>query len=435
LVAFEIHQFKLFQYARLDVHAQTTVLVGLNDVGKSVLFNAIYLYGQIQRAGFRGPLSDERFGSPSGKPTRFVAEWEVNGERWKHSITLDANAPEERLERGNDYWSWNPKERVLDTHGGKFDVRELRRYTSLYRVESSQWNLDTDVDDSIYEPLAVTRSFATPSAYLFEPSSLGLPTPLDFQQPLRNGHGWAIWLQEIVNRRNDDLRDMEAAVSTLFPFFRRVRVQEERLHIERKVSELGFADDATRTPGRGVPQVPAFSDKFLEALQQQASKREVFVEIASSPKAPVEAGSEPNSAKQEFLSIAAADISSGLLLALAHFSLVYADEAGRLILLEEPENGLNARITLAMMREFLRLVQRRGKQLILTTHNAWWLDLVPPDSIRVVTRDEEGAHIHQPDPARLQALREEMDVYPSELVSAHGPEGLLLPDPAASEAR
>ncbi len=435
MVAFEIHHFKLFQYARLDVHPQTTVLVGLNDVGKSVLFNAIYLYGQIQRAGFRGPLSDEIFGSPSGKPTRFVAEWEIHGERWRHSITLDANAPEERLERGHEYWSWNPKERVLDTHSGKFDVRELRRYTSLSRVESSQWNLDTDVDESIYEPLAVTRSFATPNAYLFEPSSLGLPTPLDFQQPLRNGHGWAIWLQEIVNRRNDDLRDMEAAVSKLFPFFRRVRVQEERLHIERKVSELGFADDATRTLGRGVPQMSAFSDKFLEALQQQASKREVFVEIASSPKAHAEVASEPDSAKQGLLSIAAADISAGLLLALAHFSLVYADEAGRLILLEEPENGLNARITLAMMREFLRLVQRRGKQLILTTHNAWWLDLVAPDSIRVMTRDEEGAHIHRPDPARLQALREEMDVYPSEVVSAHGPEGLLLPDPAASEAR
>lgn len=425
LVAFEIHQFKLFQYARLDVHPQTTVLVGLNDVGKSVLFHAIYLYGQIQRAGFRGPLSDERFGSPSGKPTRFVAEWEVRGERWKHSITLDANAPEERLERGDEYWSWNPKELVLDTHGGKFDARELRRYSSLSSIESSQWNLDVDVDESIYEPLAVTRGFATPSAYLFEPSSLGLPTPLDLQQPLRNGHGWAIWLQEIVNRRNEDLGDMEAAVSKLFPFFRRVRVQEGRLYSERQAWELGFADDATRTNS---------ADRLLKILQQ-ASQREVFVEIASSPNAPAEVASETDPAKQGLPGIAAADISSGLLLALAHFSLVYADEAGRLILLEEPENGLNARITLAMMREFLRLVQRRGKQLILTTHNAWWLDLVAPDSIRVMTRDEEGAHIHQPDPARLQALREEMDVYPSEVMSAHGPEGLLLPEPAASEAR
>ena len=78
-----------------------------------------------------------------------------------------------------------------------------------------------------------------------------------------------------------------------------------------------------------------------------------------------------------------------------------------------------------MMREFLRVVQRRHRQLILTTHNAWWLDLVPAESIRVVTRDDEGAHIHKPDAARLRALREQMDVYPSEIVSAHGPEALL----------
>jgi hypothetical protein len=146
LVAFEIEHFKLFRHARLDVHPEITVLVGANDVGKSVLLEAISLCGKIQRVGFRGLLSDERFGGARGEPTRLTAE------------------------------SWNPKARVLDTHHGRFDAPDVERYTTMAQAA---WELDTDLEKSIYEPLAVTRRFVTPSAYLFEPSGLGQPAPLD----------------------------------------------------------------------------------------------------------------------------------------------------------------------------------------------------------------------------------------------------------------
>jgi hypothetical protein len=347
-------------------------------------------------------LSDERLGGASGEPTRLIAEWDVDGQRSKHSIKLDSAAPEERLERGREHWSWNPKARVLDTHQGRFEARDIKRYTTMARAE---WELDTDLEKSIYEPLAVTRRFVTPSAYLFEPSGLGRSVSMDLRRPRRNGYGWAIWLQEIINRRNGDLEEMEAAVHRLFPFFERVRVTEKR------------------PPRVAISEEQALSSRLVELLQRQNSWREIFLEIAAAVEAHVAAGHA--GASPAPLRIAAADASAGLLLALAHFSLVYADEAGRLILLEEPENGLNARITLDMMRGFLGVVQRRGRQLILTAHNAWWLDLVPAESICVVTRDDEGAHILQPDPARLQSLREQMDIYPSEIVSAHGPEALL----------
>lgn len=74
LVAFEIEHFKLFRHARLDVHPETTVLVGVNDVGKSVLLEAISLYGHVQRLGFRGLLSGERIGGARGEPAQFTDE-------------------------------------------------------------------------------------------------------------------------------------------------------------------------------------------------------------------------------------------------------------------------------------------------------------------------------------------------------------------------
>jgi putative ribosome biogenesis GTPase RsgA len=42
-VAFEIEHFKLFRHAQLELHPEITVLVGSNDVGKSVLLEAISL--------------------------------------------------------------------------------------------------------------------------------------------------------------------------------------------------------------------------------------------------------------------------------------------------------------------------------------------------------------------------------------------------------
>ncbi|HWN71664.1 MAG TPA: AAA family ATPase, partial [Haliangium sp.] len=158
-MAFEIEHCKLFRHARLDVHPEITVLVGANDVGKSVLLEAISLYGELQQVGLRDLLDDARFGGARGEPARFTAEWDVNGQRWRHSITLDSSAPEERLERGREHWSWNPKARVLDTHHGRFDARDIKRYTTMAGAE---WALDTDLEKTIHEPLAVTRRFVTP---------------------------------------------------------------------------------------------------------------------------------------------------------------------------------------------------------------------------------------------------------------------------------
>jgi len=174
-------------------------------------------------------------------------------------------------------------------------------------------------------------------------------------------------------------------MSTIFPSFRQVRV---------------FVDSGQKSLRRHA----ILGDKYGTT---DVRERGVTIKISSG------------------VSILAKKASSGLLLALAHLSLVYANPEGSLLLLEEPENGLNETIMLAMMRSFLDAVRSRDQQLIMTTHHAWWLDLVPHDSLRVVTRDEDGGHVEAPLPGEIRRIVEEKNLYPSEVMSMGGPESLL----------
>lgn len=452
LCSFEVRNFKIFRREKVEVHPEVTVLVGLNDVGKTSLLEAMNLYGKIQQAGFRGPLSDEDFMTSGDDVTEFIAVWDVEGETWTHRIVLDADKPEERLESQGQHWSWNPKECRLTTESGDHVADRIKRYETLARIGAAAWKLDTEIDESIYKPVEVTKQFQTPEGFLFEPSSLSSPAPLDVHTPTRSGYGWAVWLQEIINRRNDDLLDIESNLRKVFPFFGKVRVREERVRIETDISVLG-SHDGSGTPRTAKMSGPddraGFQSALRELLKQQESRREVFIELnhGSADKEPGKESSHesmtddgpqhdhssPATAAQP-VRIDASAVSSGLLLALAHFALVYADDSGRLLFLEEPENGLNAKITLDIMQAFLKAVRDRDKQLILTTHNGWWLDLVPKEGIRILTRDAEGAHIHSPDPKKLDRWREDHDVYPSELMSVYGPEGVLR-SPGEGDAR
>lgn len=419
LCSFSMSNFRLFRRETVEFHRDVTVFVGRNDVGKTSILEALYLYGRMcQKTGFRGPLSDEEFSGHGLFATRFEAVWEVDGARWTHAVTLDAADPREVVSTGDRTWVWNPKARELSFGGRSYPAKYVHRYHALAMLDEKQWELDTEAPAEVVAPLAALRRFVTPMPFLFEPSALSARVPIDMSEPTRAGAAWVLWLQDIINRRDQDVGRVESKLRELFPFFRSASVREDRVQVRRRIidSATGSVQMTLFPMGRRGAAAPdeRSDDEFTSGASGLESYREARFAVA-------DGGDEATGRR----TVGAAKVSSGLLLALAHLCLVYAAPRGALLAVEEPENGLNPKITFEMMRAYLDAVQERGQQLILTTHNAWWLDVVPIESIRVVTRDDGGGRVSSPRVEDLQKIAEEQGVYPSEIVSVHGPEGLL----------
>lgn len=94
--------------------------------------------------------------------------------------------------------------------------------------------------------------------------------------------------------------------------------------------------------------------------------------------------------------IDASMMSDGALLILAYLVIANDEHRPPLIMIEEPENGIHPRQLQGVMELFKSLTTGENPvQVIMTTHSPFVLDCVPPESVRVCTRDEEhGVQVH-----------------------------------------
>jgi predicted ATPase len=92
--------------------------------------------------------------------------------------------------------------------------------------------------------------------------------------------------------------------------------------------------------------------------------------------------------------VSAKDLSDGLLYLLAFFALQYL-EGVKILLVEEPENGLHPARIADVVRTLRDLTERRGMQVILSTHSPLVINELKPEEITVVTRQdaEEGSRL------------------------------------------
>jgi predicted ATPase len=385
------------------------VFVGRNDQGKSSLLDALSIYGSLNsdalaRLSSRDPdLYEAALGAV------FTAIWHDrdSGRTYTHEIICDVKEPRERLSWFDNECEWDSRGRKLICNKVPYSAKGVRRYSPLGALQLADWQTETEVPDEINEGLATVGRFTAPTPYLFEPSRLALGVPLDVETVYRSGAGWVILLQALINRRDGSLEELEKNITELFPFFSKVFVVEERWEVQRTI--VGLPGEAS-----GMDRQTSSHGFDLAALAENQSERRLRFEVKSPRRDRLIEGHEV---------VPASAMSSGLLLALAYFTVAIGNPAGSLLALEEPENGLNSVIALDMMERFLKVIHEREHQLLMTTHNEFWLDLVPDEAIRVVTRNEEGSHIHA-DPETARRIREE-GLYLSEVMSQGGPEQLL----------
>jgi len=408
LLSFRVRNFRSFVDAQADIEPGVTVFVGSNDVGKTTLLNALELYGRIGAEGFAQVARKSELAGAEEKAV-FSARWVEPdaGQEYLHEMVCDPKEPQERISWEDGECTWLPRRRVLHCAEREYEARGLKRFTSLGAVSVADWQTETDVPDELITRLSVALGFRTPTPYLFQPWSLSLRVPLDIDRVYGDGYGWLIWLADIINRRDDSIGELEERLQALFPHFRRVRVVEERWEVTRHTS--GMEDRVLQVHDGPEPD----EAKFLERFAEERSRRNALFEV--------ECPTRDGLLADEW--VPARAMSSGLLLAMAYLTTAMSSQPGSLLALEEPENGLNGQISHAMMEMFLEVVSERRHQLLMTTHNPFWLDLVPLEAVRVVTRDESGSHVSA-DAENLRRIRED-GLHLSEVMGWGGPEQLL----------
>ncbi len=404
LIRFRVQNYKLLDDVTLEVDPHVTVIVGRNDAGKTMLLEALRQYGEVQRGEDELLAMHQQFGGtfdPARSPW-FEAVWEVDGKTWTHKLHAHLREPEEWLSDGERDWTWLPLEGRLVVSGApgekprNYDTHLKGAFHALKSIGSVDWEARSTVPAEVYTPLVVTFCFVTPTPHLLEVSSLQMSGRQgEAPNTDRRGYGWVDFLQSVINRRDGSMEELEKLVKQQFPFFLGCKIQEERI-------PLGDTPSARM----GRPIVVFQRWLMVQVKRKEGTTGELWLHSR--------------------------DVSTGVLLVLAFFAIIFADLSGRIVAFEEPENGLNPAILLKVMEAMLSVSEKRGKQLLITTHHAWWLDLVEPKSVRVITRDKQGVKVSGLDLKAWGPSLDTKDVFLSEVFQFMGPEGLLRP-PAGGE--
>ena len=87
----------------------------------------------------------------------------------------------------------------------------------------------------------------------------------------------------------------------------------------------------------------------------------------------------------------ASDVSDGAILYLAYLAVTHEPDPPKILLIEEPENGVHPSGLKATVEALQHISKEKDVQVILTTHSPYLLDLVEPEEVQMFAKDEEGA--------------------------------------------
>jgi energy-coupling factor transporter ATP-binding protein EcfA2 len=135
--------------------------------------------------------------------------------------------------------------------------------------------------------------------------------------------------------------------------------------------------------------------------------------------------------------VPAAQVSDGVLLVLAYLAILYLPKPPRVLLVEEPENGIHPKRLQDVLNILRELVAEQSQtQVILTTHSPYVVDLFKPEEVTLCRKGSDGS-ISVRRLSESRAVREQLDVFTlGEIWTGEGDDALAEPaasheDPAA----
>lgn len=189
--------------------------------------------------------------------------------------------------------------------------------------------------------------------YRFDPSFLALPVAPDTKRSFRmeyNGFGLALCLDEILSFDRDRFNQLEDRFKQIFPHIKSMKLMQEEAY-----------------------QAPVDNPSKVTMLNKADGKGLYFQ---------MQEGGQL---------IPASQASDGTLLVLAYLAVLYLPEPPRLLLIEEPENGIHPRRLRDILTILRDLVHEQSHtQVVLTTHSPYAVDLFEPEEVTLCTKSDTG---------------------------------------------
>jgi predicted ATPase len=165
-----------------------------------------------------------------------------------------------------------------------------------------------------------------------------------------NGFGLALCLDEILSFDRDRFGQLEKRFTNIFPHIKAIVLQQE---------------SAYRAPVDDPEQV---------TILNRADGKGMYFKL-----------------KESGQLVPASQASDGTLLVLAYLAVLYLPEPPRLLLIEEPENGIHPkrlREVLDILRDLVH--EQSHTQVVLTTHSPYALDSFEPEEVTLCTKTDTG---------------------------------------------
>ncbi|OHB78210.1 MAG: hypothetical protein A2Z25_23530 [Planctomycetes bacterium RBG_16_55_9] len=189
--------------------------------------------------------------------------------------------------------------------------------------------------------------------YRLDPSFLALPNAPDSKRRFRmesNGFGLALVLDEILSFDRKRFDQLEKRFTDIFSRIESIKLQQEPAYLA-PVDDPERVTTFKKADGKGLYFKTKENDQLVPASQ----------------------------------------MSDGTLLVLAYLTILYLPEPPRLLLIEEPENGVHPKRLQDILKILRNLVHEQSHtQVVLTTHSPYVLDLFKPEEVTLCTKLDTG---------------------------------------------
>ncbi len=393
ITRFRVQNYKALRDVTLDL-TPIHVLIGPNDSGKTSILEAL--------ASLCRSVDHEL-------PQAFVGSWQGADLVWKGDIDQIV-ALEAEGNTGEKDWKYRlgcrfaqkgrnvkVKEELL-----KFDpVSEPAVWKNLPISWTVLYDISTRDGDAFAnqmsdEQRAAAREFyhvfSGVHLYRWVPRLLSLPVAAQSQRRFRmesTGFGLALCLDDILGYDRRQFDNLENHFKRIFP-------EVDSILLIREQAFTGPIDDPEQIP-----------------ILEHADGKGLYFRLKKN--------------KQE---LPAAQVSDGMLLVLAYLTILYLPYPPRVLLIEEPENGIHPKRLQDVLQILRELITEQGHtQIILTTHSPYVVDQFQPDEVSLCHKEKDGSVVvHQLSESRT--VKEQIDIFTlGEIWTAEGDEALAETSP------